>query len=81
MPDLIQSLQGRDLGHLRIIAELWGLDFNAPDTRIGLSRLIPLLIDRDLLGETIQTLPEGARRALIDLGQNDIYVLVILGRN
>ena len=71
MPDLIQSLQGRDLGHLRIIAELWGLDFNTPDTRIGLSRLTALLINKELLWEILQALPEGAGRALQDLRQNE----------
>ncbi len=67
MPDLVQSLQGRDLGHLRIIAELWGLDFSAPDARVGLQRLAAMLIDKELLSEVIQVLPEGAGRALQEL--------------
>jgi hypothetical protein len=67
MPDLVQSLQGRDLGHLRIVAELWGLDFNAPDARIGLQRLANLLLDKELLSEVVQVLPEGAGRALQEL--------------
>jgi hypothetical protein len=71
MPDLVQSLQGRDLGHLRIIAEHWGLDFSAPDARVGLQRLAALLIDKELLLEVIEALPEGARRALQDLRQNE----------
>lgn len=71
MPDLVQSLQGRDLGHLRIIAEHWGLDFNAPDARIGLQRLAAILINKDLLVEVIEALPEGARRALQELCQNE----------
>jgi hypothetical protein len=58
MPDLSESLQGRDLGHLRIIADLWGVDLSAPDARVGLQRLSPLLLDRGLLGEVLQTLPE-----------------------
>jgi hypothetical protein len=71
MPDLVQSLQGRDLGHLRIVAELWGLDFNAPDARIGLQRLAALMIDKELLSEVIQVLPEGAGRALLELCKNE----------
>ncbi len=71
MPDLVQSLQGRDLGHLRIIAEHWGLDFSAPDARVGLLRLAALLVNQELLLEVIETLPEGARRALQELSQND----------
>lgn len=71
MPDLIQSLQGRDLGHLKIIAELWGVELSAPDARVGLQRLAPRLLDRQLLDEVIQALPEGARAALEELLRNE----------
>jgi hypothetical protein len=71
LPDLIQSLQGRDLGHLRIIAMLWGLDLSAPDTRVGLQRLVPQLLDREVLIEVIEVLPEEARAALNELLLND----------
>ena len=33
MPTLAQSLHSHDLGHLRIIAEHWGIELAAPDTR------------------------------------------------
>jgi hypothetical protein len=71
MPDLSQSLQGRDLGHLRIIADLWGIELSAPDARVGLLRLAPLLQDRELLAEVIQLLPEAARAALEEILRND----------
>jgi hypothetical protein len=71
MPDLVQSLQGRDLGHLRIIADHWGLDSDAPDARIGLQRLVALMVNKEILLEVIQALPEGAGRALQELYQND----------
>jgi len=71
MPDLYQSLQGRDLGHLRIVAEMWGLDFDAPDARVGLSRLTALLLDRQRLEEMLADLPDPARQALQDLLQNE----------
>lgn len=67
MPDLFQSLQGRDLGHLRIVAGLWGLEFSAPDARVGLQRLAPLLLDAPLVQEVVELLPEQARSALDDL--------------
>jgi len=69
MPDLGQSLQGRDLGHLKIIAELWGFEFSAPDARIGLKRLIPLMTDTSQLVELIEALPENARQAFDELRQ------------
>lgn len=67
MPELIHNLQGRDLGHLRIIAELWGLEFNAPDAHIGLQRLLPLLLDAENLEEVLSTLPIEATQALEEL--------------
>ena len=67
LPDLAHSLQGRDLGHLRIVAQLWGLELNAPDARTGLQRLAPALLNVDLIGEIVADLPENAQQALIDL--------------
>jgi hypothetical protein len=67
MPDLLSSLQGHDLGHLRIIAEHWGLELNAPDAKVGLQRLAPQLLQSDLIAETIETIPIQARAALDDL--------------
>lgn len=67
MPELIHNLQGRDLGHLRIIAELWGLELNAPDAHIGLQRLLPQLMNTENLEEVLSTLPVEAAQALEDL--------------
>jgi hypothetical protein len=67
MLDLTQSLQGRDLGHLRIIAELWGIELSAPDARVGLLRLVPALLDKERLADVITDLPPEARQALDDL--------------
>lgn len=71
MPDLEQSLQGQDLGHLRIIAQLWGIEFNAPDTRIGLQRLVPMISDDELLHRVVAEMPLEAQQALDELLAND----------
>jgi len=76
MPDLPQSLQGHDLGHLRIIAELWGIDLSSSNTgaetqRTALFRLVPTLLDQTLVDEVVNALPHEARTALEDLLQND----------
>ncbi len=76
MPDLTQSLQGHDLGHLRIIAELWGIDLSSSNTgaetqRTALLRLVPTLLDQTLVDEVVNALPHEARTALEDLLQND----------
>lgn len=64
MPTLAESLQGKDLEHLRIIAALWGLDFKAPDARVGLARLVGLLIEKENLADVLSTLPEHPQAAL-----------------
>lgn len=71
MPDLAQSLQGHDLGHLRIVAELWGIELNAPDARLALQRLAPALLEEKRVKEGVAGLPARAREALDDLYQND----------
>ncbi len=67
MPDLTQSLQGQDLTHLKIVAELWGIELKAPDARSGLQRLVLAMLDPQLVQETLETLPTEALRALNDL--------------
>jgi len=67
MPSLAESLQGRDLGELRIIAELWGIELEAPDTRLAVQRLVPALLDRSLVEEVVDALPEAARTVLAEL--------------
>src|SRR5512141_1456546 len=71
MPDLSESLQGRDLGHLRIVASLWGVDFDAPDARVGVPRLVALLLNHAAVVETVEALPEPARLALTGLVGSD----------
>lgn len=70
MPDLIKSLQGKDMGHLRIIAGLWGVVLDAPDVRSALPRLAAQLLDRKLINEIVSDLPAEARAALDDLMNN-----------
>ena len=71
MPDLLKSLQGRDLGHLRIVAELWGVPLDAPDARQALQRLLPSLLERPRLEAVVEALPSEARVALEDLVNSD----------
>ncbi len=67
MPDLLKSLQGKDLGHLRIVAEQWGESLDAPDARTGLPRLTALLLDRERVAAMVAELPAETRAALDDL--------------
>jgi hypothetical protein len=71
MPDLIYSLQGRDLSHLRMVAELWGVDLKAPDARSGRQELVKNLLDPILVEENIDLLPDEARSVLDELLRHD----------
>ncbi|MBP1693253.1 MAG: hypothetical protein H6Q37_1136 [Chloroflexi bacterium] len=72
LPDLAQSLQGRDLGHLQIVAGAWELDdFNAPDARLGLQRLLPQLLNPQRFQRITQELDDAAQLAFNDLLHNN----------
>jgi hypothetical protein len=69
MPDLETSLHFSDLGFLKIIAEHWGIELRAPDAPTALQRLIPLMLDAELLLEIYEALPPQAQQALQMLQQ------------
>ena len=71
MPNLVQSLQSRDLGHLRIVAGLWGLELVSAETEAALKELTEGLLNRELAGEIVESLPAGARAALAELAAAD----------
>jgi hypothetical protein len=64
MPDLFQSLQKQDLGHLRILAGLWGLELYSNETDAALKELCASLLDPDLLAEILEALNPEARNAV-----------------
>src|SRR5512142_1869420 len=71
MPDLIHNLQGRDMGFLRIVARLWGLELNAPDAHTALPMLVDGILDHQLVVEIVEALPEPAQAALAGLVQRE----------
>lgn len=71
MPDLMRTLQGHDLGFLKIVASLWGLDIHAPDAAAALPELMRGMCDAALAAELIETLPLSARSALQALMRQD----------
>jgi hypothetical protein len=64
MPSLIQSLQGLDLGHLRIVAELWGLELTANEANQASEELATALHDQALFDEVIESLSPDGHTAL-----------------
>ncbi|HVN56279.1 MAG TPA: helicase-associated domain-containing protein [Anaerolineaceae bacterium] len=71
MPDLIHNLQGRDIGFLRIVARLWGLELNAPDAHTALPLLLSGLLNPPLVLEVVESLPHAAQAALAALVQRE----------
>jgi len=67
MPDLYHSLQKQDIGHLRIIAELWGLELDSSTKDEALDELSASLLDPNLFTELIDSLPPQADSAITAL--------------
>ncbi len=70
MPDLKHSLHGHDLGHLRIVAERWGLMLSAPNPPKAVAELTEKLLDTSLIREVVEALPAEARAAIQTLAVN-----------
>jgi hypothetical protein len=70
MPDLTESLQGRDLGHLRIIAELWGIKLDEQGIHSAILHLTKSLLNTSRVDEKVSSLAPEARIALEDLTQH-----------
>lgn len=67
MPDLIHSLLHQDIGHLRIIAELWGLELESTDSDSARDELSASLLDLNLLADHLASLPPEADSAIAAL--------------
>jgi hypothetical protein len=75
LPDLSQSLQQADLGFLRIVFELWGVEPDQSEEgkapgRETLLKQIPSLPEAGRALEIVESLPGEARQALDDLLRN-----------
>jgi hypothetical protein len=67
MPDIYHSLLGRDLGHLRIVAELWGIELKSSDVNEAAKELTASLLDPERVLELMDFLTPQAREALSTL--------------
>jgi len=70
MPTLLQSLHKYDLGHLRIIAQLWGVELLAKESKEAREELSERLLNQELVREITESLPSDALNALEALVQN-----------
>ena len=67
MPDLFDSLLKQDIGHLRVIAELWGLELKSTEAEAALEELSVSLLEPDLFAELIDSLSPEADSAITAL--------------
>ena len=67
MPDLTHSLLKQDIGHLRIIAEFWGLELESSDVDSAREELSASLLDFELLAELMDSLSPQADSAMTEL--------------
>jgi len=74
MPDLIHSLQSRDLGHLRIVALLWGVELASVEMDAALTELVAALLDPPLVGEIVDALSAEAISALEALAEEGGHI-------
>src|SRR6185369_14056907 len=64
MPDLLHSLLKQDIGHLRIIAEFWGLELDSIAADDAREELSASLLDAELASELMDSLSPQADSAL-----------------
>ncbi|MCC6298664.1 MAG: helicase-associated domain-containing protein [Anaerolineales bacterium] len=67
MPDLTHALLNQDIGHLRIIADLWGLELDSTDADSARDELTASLLDFNLLAELLDSLSPQADSVLAAL--------------
>ena len=67
MPDLFDSLLKQDIGHLRVIAELWGLELKSSEADAAREELSVALLEPNLFNEIIDSLTPEADSAITAL--------------
>ena len=67
MPDLFHSLLKQDIGHLRVIAELWGLELKSTEADAAREELAVSLLEPNLFTELIDSLSPEADSAITAL--------------
>lgn len=71
MPNLAQTLPSNDIGFLRIVASLWGIELVSSDPAEAAVELAESLCDAELLEEVVSTLPKDGRSALMALANEN----------
>jgi hypothetical protein len=70
MPNLAESLQGKDLGHLTIIARMWGIELPEAEIQAAILYIKGALINIDAVDKVVSDLEPGVKTALDDMYQH-----------
>jgi hypothetical protein len=70
MPDFAESLQGKDLGQLRIIAQLWGVELHDQEIQSAILHLKNTLLNSPQVDKMLASLGREVMIALNDLSQH-----------
>ena len=70
MPDLAHTIQGQDLSFLRIVANAWGIELNAPDVYTAAQILVKKMTDQDIFQEMWNHYPREELEILGEISRN-----------
>jgi hypothetical protein len=70
MPDFAESLQGKDLGYLSIIARLWGAKISEQETQLVIIQLKNSVLNGSTIERMVSSLGAETKNALDDLVQH-----------
>ncbi len=70
MPNLEESLEGKDLGTLSIAAECWGLELEGKNARERMLSLKRQILNKELVAEIADALPREAKEAISRVSEN-----------
>ncbi len=71
MLNIASTLNGQDLGFLKIVANGWGIDIKAPDAYTARNKLIAEMINPETIKEIYDSFPENVHSAFDELLDNE----------
>jgi hypothetical protein len=71
MPDIIQSLQGKDLQFLHGVADTWGIELEAQDLRSAIQLLAHEMDQKALFDEVLDAFDDNSKTAILELHAAD----------
>ncbi|PKO05948.1 MAG: hypothetical protein CVU41_09155 [Chloroflexi bacterium HGW-Chloroflexi-3] len=71
MLNIVSSLNGQDLGFLKIVANTWGIEIKAPDAYTARTQLAFEMDNPEIIKEIYEVFPENVRQAFDTLLDNE----------